>query len=85
MEMIAAFNRRDEMPKFVGKITRSDLQGGSFLLVTDGGVVYQLKGGGADLRVDGARAEIEGKIATNQVGLAMMGEVLEIKSYRLLA
>ena len=69
---------------FVGTVHRTDLEGGHWTLVTDQGVVYQLKGGDASLLKDGARAEVTGRIATEQVGIAMMGDVLEVKSYRLL-
>jgi hypothetical protein len=72
------------MDTFKGKIHRTDLEGGSWTLITDHGVVYQLLGGGPDLLKDGVRAEIEGRIATKQMGIAMMGEVLEVRRYRLL-
>jgi hypothetical protein len=72
------------MAKYVGTIRRSDLEGGVWTLVTDQGVVYQLDGGGRDLRVDGARAEVEGRLAEGRMGLAMVGETLEVERYRLL-
>jgi hypothetical protein len=72
------------MAKFVGRVSRSDLEGGHWVLITDQGVTYQLQGGGADLLKDGARAEVEGRVAAGQMGLAMLGEILEIKRYRLL-
>jgi hypothetical protein len=71
------------MVKHVGRIVRSDLEGGCWTLVTDEGVVFQLKGGGADLLNDGVRAEVEGRIATRSMGLAMVGDILEVKRYRL--
>lgn len=72
------------MAKYLGTVQRTDLEGGSWLLLSKQGVTYQLKGGGSDLRVDGAQVEIEGRIATKQVGLAMMGDILEVISYRIL-
>ncbi len=72
------------MTKFIGTIERTDLEGGAWLLKTDQGVIYQLKGGGDDLRQDGQRAEIEGKIESSTFGIAMVGEVLSVKSYRLI-
>ena len=72
------------MGKYVGTIRRTDLEGGHWTLVTDQGVVYQLKGGGGGLLVDGARVEIEGRICETQLGIAMVGDVLEVKRYRLL-
>jgi len=71
------------MATFRGRVRRSDLEGGHWVLVTDQGVVYQLQGGGADLLVDGVKAEIEGKIAASQMGIAMVGDILEVLSYRL--
>ncbi len=70
--------------KCVGRVIRSDLEGGAWTLVTDQGLVYQLRGGGADLLEDEVRAEVRGTLATGQVGIAMVGEVLEVKSYRIL-
>ena len=72
------------MTKYLGRICRSDLEGGCWTLVTDEGVVYQLKGGGADLLSDGVRAEVEGRISTRTMGVAMVGDILEVKRYRLL-
>jgi hypothetical protein len=72
------------LAKFVGTVNRADLEGGHWTLVTDQGVVYQIKGGGADLLTDGVRAEIEGDVATDQMSIAMMGDILEVKSYRIL-
>jgi hypothetical protein len=66
----------------LGKVVRSDLEGGAWTLVTDQGVVYQLQGGGSDLYVDGARVEVKGRIATKAMGIAMLGEILEVKGYR---
>jgi hypothetical protein len=72
------------MAKYSGTIRRTDLEGGAWTLVSDQGLVYQLKGGGSGLRVDGARAEIEGKLETSLMGLAMVGEILSVRSFRLL-
>jgi hypothetical protein len=72
------------MAQFTGTIERTDVEGGAWLLRTDQGVMYQLKGGSADLRKEGKRVEIEGTIAESSFGIAMMGEVLEVKSHRFL-
>ena len=69
------------MPKFTGRVSRSDLEGGHWVLVTDQGVTYQLTGGGPDLLKDGARAEVEGRIATRAMGIAMLGDILEVKLF----
>ncbi len=73
------------MTKYVGRVSQSDLEGGGhWVLTTEQGVTFQLKGGGADLLVDGVRAEVEGRLATRQLGIAMLGDILEVKRYRLL-
>jgi len=68
----------------VGRVIRSDLEGGAWTLITDQGVVYQLSGGGPDLLQDEVRAEVRGTLAAGQMGIAMVGDVLEVKSYRIL-
>ena len=73
------------MAKYVGTVRRSDLEGGAWTLVTDQGVVYQLDGGDAGLLTDGARVEVDGAIATGRMGLAMVGDILEVKGYRLVS
>ncbi len=72
------------MPKFVGRVSRSDVEGGHWVLITDQGVSYQLDGGGPDLLRDGARAEVQGRIAAGKMGIAMVGDILEVEHYRLL-
>ncbi len=46
--------------------------------------MYQLQGGSPELFRDGARVEVEGRIATGKMGIAMLGDILEVKHYRLL-
>lgn len=70
------------MSKFKGKIQRTDIEGGHWLLRTDQGVMYQLKNAPNALLVDGMHVEIEGIIANSTFGIAMMGEVLEVHNYR---
>lgn len=72
------------MSKFIGTIEKTDVEGGAWLLRSDQGVVYQLQGGAADLRQEGRRVELEGQIAEASFGIAMMGDVLEVKSHRFL-
>ncbi len=72
------------MAKYLGTVQKSDLEGGCWLLRSDQGVIYQLKGGGADLLQDGQRVEVEGDIATSTMGIAMVGDILEVSSFRVL-
>jgi hypothetical protein len=70
--------------KYIGRVIRSDLEGGAWTLVCDNGLTYQLSGGDAGLRVDGQRVEVVGRVDADRVGIAMVGDVLEVKSYRCL-
>ena len=70
--------------KFTGTVHKTDLEGGSWLLRTDQGVVYQLNGGDKELMTDGKRVEVEGEIESESLGIAMMGDVLRVRSYRTL-
>jgi len=58
--------------KLKGTLTRTDVEGGHWLLKTDSGEEYQLTGSitGA---TDGQRVEVEGKVDKNAMGFAMMG------------
>jgi len=68
--------------KYVGTVKQTDLEGGHWTLVTDQGVVYQLVGGDPGVLQEGLRVELEGKLATQQMGIAMLGDLLEVKGYR---
>jgi hypothetical protein len=62
---------RAEM-KLKGTISRSDLEGGQWLLKTDGGEQYQLTGTLTGAK-DGLRAEVEGKVDKQAMGFGMVG------------
>lgn len=66
------------MAKFSGIIKRSDLEGGHWLLVTDGGEEYQLEGG--DDYAAGQLVDIDGKVDSGAMGLAMTGPILKVKT-----
>ena len=72
------------MPKFIGMIEETDLEGGGYLFRSEPGVIYQLRGAPAELCQAGRRVEIEGDLASDSMGIAMIGEILEVKSYRFL-
>jgi hypothetical protein len=67
------------MAKYRGTVRHTDLEGGLWELHADGGEVYELDGGGAELRQDGARVEIEGTVARGLVSIGMRGGVLKVK------
>lgn len=58
--------------KLKGTITRTDIEGGAWLLKTDDGDQYQLTGQIEGAK-DGQRVEVEGKVDKNAMGFGMMG------------
>jgi len=64
-----------------GVVKRSDIEGGLWLLHSDDGQVYQLRGGGADLLKDGLRATIECTVDGGAFGIGMVGAVVDVESY----
>lgn len=58
--------------KLKGTIRRNDLEGGHWVLETDGGENYQLVGA-LDACKDGMKAEVEGKVDKNAMGIGMTG------------
>ena len=64
--------------KLQGTIRRSDLEGGLWVLETDGGERYQLTGALGEAK-DGLAAEVEGKVDKNAMGFGMMGPQLAVQ------
>ena len=64
--------------KLKGTIRRSDLEGGHWVLETDGGERYQLTGALAGCK-DGLAAEVEGKVDKSAFGLGMTGPQLSVQ------
>jgi len=64
--------------KLQGTIRRSDLEGGLWVLETDGGERYQLTGALGDAK-DGLAAEVEGKVDKNAMGFGMTGPLLAVQ------
>ena len=64
--------------KLKGTITRSDLEGGAWLLKTDDGDQYQLMGDVSGAK-DGQRVEVEGKVDKNAMGFGMMGAHFQVQ------
>jgi hypothetical protein len=58
--------------KLKGTITRTDIEGGAWLLKADDGEQYQLTGK-VEGAQDGQRVEVEGKVDKNAMGIGMMG------------
>jgi hypothetical protein len=58
--------------KLKGKLTRTEVEGGHWLLETDSGDRYQLTGAVTDAK-DGIRVEVEGKVDKQAMGFGMIG------------
>jgi hypothetical protein len=58
--------------KLKGTISRTDVEGGHWLLETDDGDRYQLVGA-VDGCEDGQKVEVEGKVDKQAMGIGMMG------------
>ena len=58
--------------KLTGTIRRNDLEGGHWTIETDKGETYQLVGSVGTCK-DGMKAEVEGKVDKNAMGIGMTG------------
>ncbi len=70
------------MAKFHGVVKKNPIEGGVWELHTSDGKRYQLQGGDAGLRAEGAHVEIDGHIDKEAFGLGMTGPTLAVKSYK---
>lgn len=69
--------------KIKGKVERSDLEGGYFTF-TDGKQTWKLEGGGKDLHKVGIKAEIDGTVEKDSMGIGFGTPVLQVKTYKIL-
>jgi hypothetical protein len=70
--------------KLTGKVVYRDLEGGVWVLEGDDGCTYQLAGGDRNIKRDGQRVEIEGRIEEDAMTIHMVGPVFNVASYRFL-
>ena len=70
--------------KVTGIVEKKGFGFGVWALVTDDGVTYQLHEPAAELQQEGIKVAIEGKVRSDIMTTAMIGDVLEIKSYKLI-
>jgi hypothetical protein len=66
-----------------GQVIHEDLEGGVWIFAADNGNRYQIQGGGKDLYKNGQKATVVGEIDTGAMSIAMIGEILQVKSYTL--
>jgi hypothetical protein len=71
------------MAKLKGTVTRSDLEGGMWLLDSDDGTQYQLAGETKGL-TSGKRTEVDGRIERSQMGIGMGGAIFTVKKFTLI-
>jgi hypothetical protein len=67
--------------KLKGTIRRNDLEGGHWTIETDGGETYQLVGSTAGAK-DGMKAEIEGKVDKQAMGIGMTGPHFKVEKLK---
>ncbi len=69
--------------KVTGKIEKKGFGFGVWALITNDETTYELKDPPSELKKEGITVEIEGKIREDVMTMAMIGAVLEIKSYKI--
>ena len=69
------------MSKYKGTVTKNDLEGGFWQLVTEEGATYQLQGADSSLLVEGQRVEVEGKVDSASMGIGMAGAMLNVNAW----
>lgn len=67
-----------------GTIRKLGLEGGLWALITDDGKTVELIDPPDELRVDGRRADIEGKRDEAEVTVGMVGDAIVVDSFELL-
>jgi len=67
--------------KLKGTIRRNDLEGGHWTIETDKGETYQLVGK-VDGAKDGLKAEVDGKVEQDMMGIGMTGPHFQVSSIK---
>jgi cob(I)alamin adenosyltransferase len=68
--------------KLKGRIAYRDIETGVWVLEGDDGRTYQLAGGDRKIKKDGQRVEVEGDVDKDALSFAMVGPLLQVKSYK---
>ena len=66
----------------IGKMEMKGFGFGVWALVAEDGKTYELKNHPAELETEGITVEVEGEIREDVMTMAMIGKVLEVKSYK---
>jgi len=72
------------MKTLKGRIEKSEVEGGVWLLVTDSGERYQLDGGDRELYIKGRKVSVSGNIEEDMMGIGMTGPIFTVKKYQIL-
>jgi hypothetical protein len=67
-----------------GTIERQDFGFGTWALVTESGETYELKDPPPDLCQTQAKVKVQGQVRDDVMTIAMIGPVLEVKSFEFL-
>lgn len=70
------------MMQVTGKIEKKEVGIGAWALVTDDGTTYELKNPPPDLCQPNQRVEVTGTIRNDVMSIAMIGEILEVDSFK---
>jgi hypothetical protein len=71
--------------KVTGVIERKGLGPGTWALVTEDGETYELKDTPSELKKSDLKVKVEGQVRDDVMSFAMIGPVLEIKSFKVLS
>lgn len=70
--------------KIRGTVEFRDVEMGVWVLVGEDGRTYQLSGGRSSLLKEGQRVEVDGDVDEGAMGVAMVGPVLRVRSFKTL-
>ena len=64
-----------------GKIEKKDIGIGTWALITDDGITYELRNPPPELKQPQQRVQVTGIIRNDVMSIAMIGEILEVNSF----
>ena len=70
--------------KVTGTVEKKGFGFGTWALVAEDDTTYELKDPAEELKQEGIKVEVTGKIREDVMTIAMIGAVLEVESYKLL-
>jgi hypothetical protein len=68
-----------------GSIEKKGLGPGTWALVSEGGETYELKDAPSDLKKSHLKVKVTGKVRDDVMTFAMIGSVLEVKSFEVIS